>query len=1095
MSYAELQSFSAFSFLRGSSQPKELVERAHELGIRALAITDLNGVYGLPRAFQVARHLSGFKLISGAVLTIGLDLHFSEQSSGGGGAFFDKSLSQAQLQFVPRLTLLARNRLGYGLLCRLITASHAGKAKGSASLSIAEFLSLIQEQSSEACSGLILLPEIYCQPQALPLVDEARVGVLLSYLKQVQPFFEGRFFLPVHRYLDGHDQKREQWVRWLARCLGVPVVATQGVHFHRPGRKRLGDVMNCIRQGLPLDQAAGATFSNAERTLKSPRQMRTLFSDWPSVLDQTLEIAEGCTFSLQELRYRYPSEWIPPDQTAQGFLEERAWKGAEKRYPQGIPPSVRMQLQHELRLVEELQFSDYFLTIDEIVEFARSRGILCQGRGSAANSAICYCLGITAVDPVQMDLLFERFLSAERGEPPDIDVDFEHDRREEVIQHIYDKYGRDRAGMVSAVITYRGRSARREIAKVFSVPDEKSADFFKQNLAAQTLVEEIRGFPRHLSIHSGGFTLSADPLIETVPIEPARMVGRTIVQWDKEDLACIGLLKVDVLALGMLSALRRCMDLVNQDPGRMSRCSGLPAPKLELATIPADDPATYQMIQHADTVGTFQIESRAQMGMLGRLQPRNFYDLVIQVAIVRPGPIVGQMVHPYLKRRRGLEPAVSPHPKLEKILGRTLGVPLFQEQVMKIAIELAEFTPGEADELRRAIGAWRSSGTIEKMGIKLKQGLLKNQLPLEYVERIFAQVQGFAEYGFPESHAASFALLAYASAFLKCHYPAEFLVALLNSLPMGFYSAHTLIDDAKRHGVSVLPVSPQHSHWECQLEPVSGASVPAVRLGFCLVSGISKAKVEEMLRTRNERPFSSLADFMGRTAFSLQNLLEFARGDFFRIFGDEQRGAFWAVLGEFALRTSSRRQGVLQLNLFSEQPLQFLLASPARFELPERACFESLSELQMIQSDYRVLGCSTRGHPMAALRKLYPNLLPRVTARELKTLPSGRRIRAAGLVIVRQRPGTAKGTTFATLEDESGFLDLILHLSVFSKYQDIFLSQHLLLIEGMLQRDLHSASVLVRKVTQVDLTGDGSKSEGSSLDPLDGSRWHSRDFH
>ena len=619
--------------------------------------------------------------------------------------------------------------------------------------------------------------------------------------------------------------------------------------------------MTSIRVGKPLKEAGFDLFSNAERYLKSAEQMARLFKDLPEAVSRTVEVAELCSFCPSELRYRYRSEWIPAGFTAQTYLEHLTWKGVPERYPQGAPEAVKAQIQKELALIAQLHFADYFLTIQEIVEFARSRGILCQGRGSAANSTVCYVLGITAVDPARISLLFERFISAERGEPPDIDVDFEHERREEVIQHIYEKYGRDRAAMVSAVVTYRRRSAFREIAKALGVEVgtlsakevQKNFSEISKNSGVQDcerIVEELsgemEGMPRHLSIHSGGFTLSADPIIETVPVEPARMEGRTIIQWDKYDLDYLGLLKVDVLALGMLSAIQKALSQIGR----------------ELYEIPPDDPATYAMIQKCDTVGVFQIESRAQMSMLGRLLPKNFYDLVIEVAIVRPGPIIGKMVHPYLKRRRGQEKVEYPDPRLEKILGRTLGVPLFQEQVMSMAIELAGFTPGEADELRRAIGAWRSSGSIEKMGRRLMEGLMRGGLSAQYAEQVFQQIQGFSMYGFPESHSASFALLAYASSWLKCHHPAEFTCALINSQPMGFYSNHTLVDDAVRHGVEVLPVHPNLSTWDCQI--LQGQkNGPAIRLGFRVVSGLGKDEVEKLVHERARAPFTSLANLHG----------------------------------------------------------------------------------------------------------------------------------------------------------------------------------------------------------------------------------------
>jgi error-prone DNA polymerase len=684
--------------------------------------------------------------------------------------------------------------------------------------------------------------------------------------------------------------------------------------------------------------------------------------------------------------------------------------------------------------VGELGYADYFLTIYDIMEFARSQNILCQGRGSAANSVICYCLGITAIDPIRMNLLFERFLSVERNEPPDIDVDFEHERREEVLQHVYEKYGRHRAAMVSAVITYRKRSAFRELAKALGVEvgtlsakklekcfDEKAKDTetTEPRWLVESLAEEMAGFPRHLSIHSGGFTLSADPITEIVPVEPARMEGRTIIQWDKYDLDYLGLLKVDLLSLGMLTALHRSLRLVGK----------------ELHGLPPEDPATYRMIQQADTVGTFQIESRAQMGMLGRLLPRNFYDLVVQVAIVRPGPIVGKMVHPYLRRRRGEERVTYPHPKLKEILDKTLGVPLFQEQVMKMAIELGGFTPGEADELRRAIGAWRSEGSIQKMGQKLIAGLRKSGLSQEYAERVYQQIQGFAQYGFPESHAASFALLAYASCYLKCHHPAEFVCGLINSQPMGFYANHTLVDDAKLHGVEVKPVHLNHSDWDCRMEG------KAVRLGWRVVKGLHQEEAEGLMAAR---PFTGVEDFLRRVALRRDVLLRLAMGGTFEPFGLAPRDALWQVL-EY-----QRRREPVQGDLFRDLPV-------AGAKSVHR--FQALDDFTRIQEEYEAFSLSTHGHPMLALRQMLP--LPKLTTAAAKKLGNGAHVSIAGLTLVRQRPPTAKGMTFSTLEDEFGFLDIAIPPDRWERLKPVFLEHCFLAVSGKLQREKNSYSLMV----------------------------------
>ncbi len=1007
MQYAELRCKTNYSFLTGASHPAELMERAQQLGLSALAITDRNGVYGIPKAYAATKKslLPCPKLIVGAEVSLELA---------------GPSTSSDEVS-VSAISLLAQDRAAYGLLCRILTASHAGKPKGEARLTMGEFASLMTLNGNKS---LIAMPLNTIDPQSYPHVD----------ISAIKDLFEDRLFIPLVRMLDGWDKRRADTALELARRYNAPIIATNDVHYHVPERRKLQDVAAAIRQGVTLKTAGRQLFSNAERHMKSPAEMTALFRHMPEAIKATLQIAERCTFSPAELRYRYPSEWIPAGETAQSYLQHLAWKGAHWRYPQGIPTQVIRQIEYELKLIGELAFADYFLTIWEIVEFARGRGILCQGRGSAANSAVCYCLGITAIDPTRIDLLFERFMSmerGERGEPPDIDVDFEHERREEVIQHIYEKYGRDRAGMVAAVICYRSRSAIREVSKVLGVDLEKAkapdSETTREVLLARELAQELYGFPRHLSIHSGGFTLSADPLIETVPIEPARMEGRTIVQWDKDDLDAIGLLKVDILALGMLSAIRKCCDKVG----------------LTLATIPPEDPKTYHMIQRADTVGVFQIESRAQMNMLGRLQPKTFYDLVIQVAIVRPGPIVGKMVHPYLRRRKGLEPIAIPDPRLVVILGKTLGVPLFQEQVMQIAIKLANFTAGEADELRRAIGAWRSSGSIEKMGQKLMAGMLASGLPPAYVDQTFEWIKGFSEYGFPESHSASFALLAYASSYLKCHHPAEFTCALINSQPMGFYANHTLVDDAKRHGVKVLAVHPNHSDWDCVVH--NGV----LQLGLRVVSGLARAEANALIAQRGARPFDGLADFLARVRLRPNVLHRLAMGDAFLPFGFDQRHALWEILAHEALTYPSPTG---QLSLFAGVPVRH-----------ETDMFTQLGQSEAIRADYGSYHLSTRGHPMTAMRAQLPQL-PKLTTAQARQSPNGRVVTFAGLAIVRQRPPTAAGTVFATLEDEDGFLDLILHGDVYKKYQELFATQSFLIARGLIQRDGYSVSMLVRSL-------------------------------
>lgn len=1030
LGYAETVCKTNYSFLEGGSHPAEIVQSAIEQGLDAIAITDRNGVYGLPKAYDVLKKQktsSSLKLISGAEVT---------------------------LENRPPLVLIAQNRSAYGMLCRILTSAHSDCEKGKPVLRWSDLLSFLEKSELR---GLIALPREFLDfPEGSFSKEHFSVfrhrvpsleWLFEHYYAPLKELLRERLYIPLLRVQDGLDARRTSRACLLRDRLGARIVAINDVYCHEYKRKILQDVLCSIRHKAPLSQLGRRAFSNGERFLKSADQMNFLFGkDLPEALQASLEIAESCSFSLSELRYTYPSEWIPQGETAFSFLKTLVDQGSKWRYPQGIPGRVKSQLEHELQLVDELGFADYFLTIWDIVEFAKRQDILCQGRGSAANSIICYCLGITAIDPVQLDLLFERFISAERGEPPDIDVDFEHERREEVIQYIYQKYGRDRAAMVSAVITYKKRSARREVKKAFDVdPDfkpEMPGDEFlsvAQGHLAQKLMEEISGFPRHLSIHSGGFTLSSGPIIETVPVEPARMEGRTIVQWDKYDLEIVGLLKVDILALGMLSALKKTMDQVG----------------IDFEKIPHDDPSTYQMIQRGDTVGVFQIESRAQMNMLGRLQPKNFYDIVVEVAIVRPGPIVGKMVHPYLKRRRGEEPVEYPHPKLKKILGKTLGVPLFQEQVMKMAIELAGFSPGEADELRRAIGAWRSSGRIEKMGQRLMEGLLKSGLPLEFVERVFQQIKGFAEYGFPESHAASFGLLAYFSSYLKCHYPAEFVCSLINSQPMGFYSNHSLIDDSKRHGVEFLPINCNASEWDCTMEG------DRVRLGWRIVKGLHRKDVDRFIKKRLEKPFKSFEDFLGRTSLRGEVLRRLAMGGTFEAFGLSQREAFWRVLS-YELYSRPRQSEAAQLELFSGAE-----AEKGAFG------FESLGEYDSIREDYRSFGCSLRGHPMAVLRQsLGHGEVYRRTAEDVRNQTHGKLISMIGLTVVLQRPPTASGTAFGTLEDETGLLDLVFYRKVFLKYRDLILDQSMLRITGVLHRDQHSVSLIIKKVSAFEFLGE-----------------------
>ena len=1025
MNYAELTCRTHYSFLRGAASPEALIQRASGLGLSALAITDRNGVYGFPKAYQAWKQLNPeararLKLIVGAELTF-------------------EPASKAPHLNSDSVVILARTRAAYGLLCRMITAAHAGKEKGCAHLTRSELLEWLSQP--RAAELELLLPP----PLLTGVSPHPTESAWFKWAEELIQKSLAPVQFPLFQFRDRLDSQRLKTARKIAEQWGAHrILAANDVHLAEASQKPLQDIMTSIREGTTTEEAGDLLFQNAENRLKSHPEMLSLAPKkspdrefWFDAIERAHALSERFSFDPSELRYRYPSEWIPSPHTSQSYLEELTWKGAYKRYGgEHLPPAVRKQLEHELSLIHELGFSDYFLTIWEIVEFAKSRDILCQGRGSAANSAVCFCLGITAIDPVRMNLLFERFISAERGEPPDIDVDFEHERREEVIQHVYERYGRDRAGMVAALITYRSRSAYREVAKALGVPHEQA----RENPAVAQYADEIYGSPRHLSIHSGGFTLSADPIIETVPIEPARMEGRTIVQWDKNDLDFMGLLKVDLLSLGMLSALHKTLRLIGK----------------ELHEIPAEDPATYRMIQRADTVGVFQIESRAQMSMLPRLLPKTFYDLVVEVAIVRPGPIVGKMVHPYLKRKRGLEKMELPDPRLEPILGRTLGVPLFQEQIMKIAITLAGFTPGEADQLRRAIGAWRSTGSISEMGQKLMQGLLSHGLPQTFADQIFEQIQGFAEYGFPESHAASFALIAYASAWLKCHHPAQFTASIINSQPMGFYSNATLIEDARRHGVKILPVCVRESQWDCLAEP------KAIRLGFRLIQGLQRAEYERLAQARAQKPFQSLADFSNRVSLRRPILHQMAMGGVLDSFGLARRETLWEVL-----QCEVNRLGGLfrEAQAHSAQAHSGQQQPQLSLDLP--GLFAPLTRWESIEQDLRTTGVFTSGHPVEELRRQNPRL-PQLSTREAKLKSQSRRISVFGLVIVMQRPPTAKGTCFATLEDGDGFLDLIIRKEVFERSRELFESQSFLKVTGSLQRsggrESHSASLLVEAI-------------------------------
>ncbi len=1023
--YAELQCASNFSFLRGASHPEQLVARAAELGYAALAITDECSVAGVVRANEEAKQRK-LSLIIGS--------QFRVQDDAGDSIW---------------LVALATDRDGYGNLCELITLARHRVDKGGYLLTRSDFDAphavLTHLQGLPGC--IVLLAPDY--------------GIAASKLDMQLAWMRTTFGVRAHVALTllhrGYDELHKNTVLRCAAAQGLGVVATGDVCMHLRSRKRLQDVLTAIRIGRTVADCGRALFMNAEQHLRSRLRLANMYPI--DTLTETLAIAQQCTFSLDQLRYEYPDELVPAGHTPTSHLREQTWMGAHRRYPAGIPSSIQQQLEHELQLIADMGYEPYFLTVCDIVSFARSRHILCQGRGSAANSAVCYCLGITEVDPGRGNLLFERFISKERNEPPDIDVDFEHQRREEVIQYVYDKYGRHRAALTGIVITYRPKSALREAGKVLGIDaqivdrlakshrwwDSKEALYERfiecgmdpASPVAQHWLQiagELMGFPRHLSQHPGGFVIARDKLSRLVPIERATMAGRSVVQWDKDDLDALGLLKIDILALGMLSALRRTLALVSQQQGE----------PFELADIPAEDAATYEMISRADTVGVFQIESRAQMSMLPRLKPRTFYDLVIEVAIIRPGPIQGGMIHPYLRRRQGLEPVSYPSADIETALSRTLGVPIFQEQVMQLAMLAAGFSAGEADQLRRAMAAWKRKGGLEKFHDKLVDGMLERGYQREFAEALFSQIGGFAEYGFPESHAASFALLAYASAWLKCHHPAAFLAALLNSQPMGFYSSSQLVQDAQRHAVDVRVVDVSVSDWEAMLE-FSDAETPAVRLGLNQVHGLSQEAGWRIEEARAVRSFSDLHDLAARATLSAADLQALAAANALKSLTGHRHEASWHAAAA----------------TFGKGLLTYARIPADAVSLP------APSEGQEIVADYRATGLTLGRHPLSLLR---PQLLARrlLPASTLSGFRQGQFARACGIVTMRQRPATAKGTVFVTLEDETGVVNVIVWPALVAQQRKELLQSSLLAVYGIWQTESNVSHLVARRL--IDLT-------------------------
>ena len=987
--YAELHCVSNFSFLRGASHPAELVTRAHELGYRALALTDECSMAGVVRAYEATRVLpadSDFRLIVGA---------------------------EFRCRDGLQLVLLAPEQRAYAQICQLITRARRRAAKGSYELTQADL-----ESGLSNCLALWL-------PFAAPAQEHALIPG-----QWWREFFPDRAWVAVELHRGSSD--REQ----LARCLklaahcALPAVATGDVHMHRRSRRRLQDLLTAIRHGCTLDTAGKRLFPNGERHLRPLATLRHLYP--PELLAASVAIAERCHFNLGQLHYEYPAELVPAGSSASAHLRALTQVGAQRRWPNGAPTAVTTLLEKELSLIAELNYEHFFLTVHDLVAFARQRGILCQGRGSAANSAVCYVLGITEVDPARMSLLFERFISRERREPPDIDVDFEHERREEVIQYLYNKYGREHTALAATVITYRSRSAHRDVARALGidlVAAAPQAATARAELARQ-LSAELRGFPRHLSQHVGGFVISGEPLHELVPIENAAMPDRTVIQWDKDDLETLGLLKVDVLALGMLTAIRKALELVGTHRGWPCR----------VQDIPAEDRATYDMICRGETLGVFQIESRAQMSMLPRLRPRCFYDLVIEVAIIRPGPILGGMVHPYLRRREDPASVTYPSPALAEVLRLTLGVPIFQEQVMQIAVVAANFTAGEADQLRRSMAAWKRRGGLEPFRERLLSGMAANGYSAEFATGIYKQILGFGEYGFPESHSASFALLTYLSCWLKCHEPAAFIAALLNSQPMGFYQPAQLVQEARRSGVIILPPDVLISAWDCTLEAATGGTL-AIRIGLALVRSLPRADAQRLIAARDARPFASIAELAQRAALPRRSMQWLAAAGALRSLSEHRHAASWLALG------AEPPPGTLPLAAAAEPTV--LLPRP--------------SAAQEIMADYRQLSLSTTQHPLALLRERL-RALGLSSNLELRALRDGAQVRVGGLVTHLQQPGTASGVVFLSLEDETGIVNVILWPQIFATQRAPALAASLLMVSGTLQNQNGVAHVIARSL-------------------------------
>ena len=1056
--YVELQVTTNYSFLRGASHVEELLVAARALGLEAMAVTDRNTLAGMARAHARAGE-AGIRLVVGCRLDL--------------------------LDSLPVL-VYPTDRAAYARLCRLLTLGKSRAGRG---------CTLAWADLAGHGEGLIAV-----------LLPNATDPALAHALARLRRDFPGRCYVALSLRRRPGDAVRMRQLADLAQAARVPTVATGDVLYHLPERRVIQDVLTCIREGCTIDDAGSRRERFADRHLKGPGEMARLFAAYPEAVARTAEIAGRCRFSLSELRYQYPDENEAPGEAPQNALERLVWDSVPRRYPGGLPSDVETQLRHELRLIAELAYAPYFLTVHSIVRFARSRGILCQGRGSAANSAVCFVLGITAIDPVRSGLLFERFVSADRREPPDIDVDFESERREEVIRWVYDHYGRDRAALCCTVMRFRARGAIRDVGKVLGLPEDITGALASQvwggggsegvgedhaaelNLntgdrrlrLALELARELIGFPRQLGTHPGGFVLTQDHLPDLVPVAPAAMAGRQVIEWDKDDIDALKWMKVDVLGLGMLGCLRRAFALL-EEQGRAEGTDTAGSPAMDIATVPAEDPATYAMIRRADTLGTFQIESRAQMAMLPRLKPDRFYDLVVQVAIVRPGPIQGDMVHPYLRRREGKEAPFYPKEEFERVLGKTLGVPLFQEQAMQVAIHCAGFTPGEADQLRRSMATFKTTGGVSHLHDKLVGGMVACGYERDFAERTFSQLEGFGSYGFPESHAASFALLAYASAWIKCHHPDVFCAALLNSQPMGFYAPAQVVRDAREHGVEVRPVCVNASRWDCTLELRLDGGHAAVRLGLRMAKGLANAHAARLVARRGDVPYGSVEEAWRRADVPAAALERLAEADALRSLGLDRRQALWQVRG--------LADAVLPLFAAADAgrlPRPELVEPPVPL-LPMRDGGE-------VVEDHRSTGLSLRQHPVAFLRTTL-QARGMLTCADLAHARDGRRVLVPGIVLVRQKPGSAKGVMFITVEDETGVANLVLWPDRYARQRRLVLTAGMVACHGRVQREgevVHvgltgwrTCSDLLRSVGERDRNGDGAGLDGHAARGVD----------